>query len=207
MLLICYHNAPSPFFWECEILSFLRYDMIQSQHHLIKSSQITGCLIIWTSHFQIDLFDHHASEVTALLLKVYEKVNDSQPVSPRLLFFRETLYSGNASRLTFQSVTRAYTDQNLLQWLIACKSACRRENSCRPSRQPSPLPPAYRQTQKLWFNHSYIKTQIFPFTLMHRIGLYLSITYLPYWNNVFIPYMHCTSALKWALMWSCSRKK
>lgn len=71
----------------------------------------------------MELSDHHASDVTALLLKVSDKVNDSQTVSLCLLFFRKTFYSENASRLMFQSVTRAYIEQNLLKWLIACRSA------------------------------------------------------------------------------------
>lgn len=77
----------------------------------------------------MELFDHCASDVTTLLLKVFEKVDDSWAVSLCLLLFRKALYFENAGRLTFQSVTRAHTEQNLLEWLIACRSACRHENS------------------------------------------------------------------------------
>lgn len=63
----------------------------------------------------MELFDHHASDVTTLLLKVSETVNDSRTVSLRLLLFRKMLFSENASDLTFQSVIGAHTEQNLLE--------------------------------------------------------------------------------------------
>lgn len=68
---------------------------------------------------QMKLFDYHASDATTLLLKVSGKGNDSQTVSICVSFFRKMLYSENASGLTFQSVTTAHIQQNLLEWLIA----------------------------------------------------------------------------------------